>query len=98
MTASASVGALSQNVARNQSRFTTFLVQGKFREGTRAHRGRIAMFKDRRHSSGEDALTTRNVGSRRTCNTVLARDLADSGQRPNGTGSKAGNGSLCLDD
>ena len=27
-----------------------------------------------------------------------AGDLADAGQRPNGTGSEARNGSLCLDD
>jgi hypothetical protein len=33
-----------------------------------------------------------------SCNTVLPRDLADTGQRPNATGSEAGNGSLCLDD
>ena len=44
------------------------------------------------------ALTACGVGSRRTCNTVLISDLADTGQRPNGTGSEAGNGSLCLDD
>ena len=32
------------------------------------------------------------------CNTVLVSDLADTGQRSHGTGSEAGNGSLCLDD
>ena len=34
-----------QIVARNQARFTTFLVQGKFGGGHTEHLGRIAMFK-----------------------------------------------------
>ena len=63
--ASASVGAPSQNVARNPTRFTTFLVQGKFREGHAGTSRENCHVQDRRHSSGEDALTTRGVGSRR---------------------------------
>ena len=35
---------------------------------------------------------------RRTCNTVLVSSLADAGQQPNGTGSEASHGSLCLYD
>jgi hypothetical protein len=72
-------------------------MRGKFRGGHAGTRENCHV-QDRRHSSGEDARTARGVGSRRTCNTVLVIDLADTVQRAHSTGSEAGIGSLCLDD
>src|SRR6476620_10157792 len=87
-----------QIVARNQPR--VYHVCGAGKIWGRAHwtLRENSHVQDRGNSSGEDALTARGVGSRRTCNPVLVSDLADTGQRPSGTGSEAGNGSLCLDD
>jgi hypothetical protein len=95
----------SQYVPSVKSQFGTksssrlFLAQGKLMGGrARKHLRENSHVQDRTHSSGEDALTVRGVGSRRTCNPVLDSDLADAGQRPNCTGSGADNGSLCLYD
>ena len=87
----------SQFGTKSSSRL--FLVQGKLMGGrARKHLRENSHVQDRTHSSGEDALTFRGVGSRRTCNPVLDSDLTDAGQRPNCTGSGADNGSLCLYD
>jgi len=87
----------SQFGTKSSSRL--FLVQGKLMGGrARKHLRENSHVQDRTHSSGEDALTVRGVGSRRTCNPVLDSDVTDAGQRPNCTGSGADNGSLCLYD
>jgi hypothetical protein len=96
--AAPSVGAPSQMLLGTKRGLPRFWCRENSAEGHAGTSRENCHVQDRRHSSGEVALTTRGVGSRRICNTVLASGLADTGQRPNGKGSEAGNGSLCLDD
>src|SRR5262249_8727559 len=84
----------------NQKQFKMVFGEGQIFKGERARRNlrENSYAQDRGHSSCEDSLTVRGLGSRRTCNTVLARYLVCTARWPNLTGSKAGTGSLCLHD